>query len=49
MQDILGLDGTARFNTPGVIGNNWLWRLLPGAATPAAAQRLKQQTLEFNR
>ncbi len=27
IQDILGLGNEARFNTPGTIGNNWIWRL----------------------
>ncbi|MCU0793564.1 MAG: 4-alpha-glucanotransferase [Opitutaceae bacterium] len=26
MQDLLGLDGAARFNTPGVAAGNWQWR-----------------------
>ena len=39
MQDVLGLGGWARMNRPGTIGNNWLWRMAPGAATPELAQR----------
>ncbi|MBW7469864.1 4-alpha-glucanotransferase [Marinobacter sp. F4218] len=27
MQDLLGLGSEARFNTPGTIENNWLWKL----------------------
>jgi len=27
LQDILGLDNSARINTPSTIGNNWKWRL----------------------
>jgi len=27
MQDLLGLDSSARFNTPGTITNNWIWHL----------------------
>lgn len=27
MQDLLGLGSEARFNTPGTIQNNWLWKL----------------------
>ncbi len=27
MQDLLGLDSQARFNTPGTLSNNWLWQL----------------------
>ena len=29
MQDILGLDGSARMNYPGTTGGNWLWRMKP--------------------
>ena len=29
MQDILGLDGSARMNYPGTVGGNWLWRMKP--------------------
>lgn len=27
MQDVLGLDETARINTPGTVGGNWVWRI----------------------
>ena len=27
MQDLLGLDSSARFNTPGTTSNNWIWQL----------------------
>lgn len=27
MQDFLGLDNSARFNTPGTLERNWIWRL----------------------
>ena len=27
LQDLLGLDDSARFNTPGTVNNNWKWRL----------------------
>ena len=30
MQDILGLDDSARMNCPGTTGGNWLWRMKPG-------------------
>jgi len=41
VQDVLGLDSRARMNTPGTVGNNWGWRLLPDqldalAGEPAA-------------
>jgi malto-oligosyltrehalose synthase/4-alpha-glucanotransferase len=34
IQDVLGLDETARMNMPGSVENNWLWRLEPGQITP---------------
>lgn len=30
MQDILGLDNSARMNLPSTVGTNWRWRMLPG-------------------
>ena len=49
MQDYLGLDGTARMNTPGRLGGNWQWRMLPGEASPELAQRLLRYTKLFGR
>jgi 4-alpha-glucanotransferase len=40
LQDVLGLGGQARMNTPGVAQGNWSWRLRPGTLTPELAQRL---------
>jgi 4-alpha-glucanotransferase len=39
LQDLLGLDSTARMNTPGRASGNWSWRLRPGvlAASDACA------------
>jgi 4-alpha-glucanotransferase len=39
-QDLLGLDSTARMNTPGTAEGNWAWRALPGAFTPELAKKL---------
>lgn len=30
MQDVLRLGNEARMNTPGTVGKNWRWRMLPG-------------------
>ena len=49
MQYVLGLGGWARMNRPGTIGNNWLWRMAPGAATPELAQRLRRENEATNR
>ncbi len=43
-QDLLGLGGEARMNTPGREGGNWAWRLEPGQLTPALAARLRAAT-----
>ncbi|HYR11866.1 MAG TPA: 4-alpha-glucanotransferase [Longimicrobium sp.] len=40
LQDVLGLGGQARMNTPGVAEGNWAWRLRAGELTPELAQRL---------
>lgn len=40
LQDILGLESTARMNTPGTVGGNWNWRLTPGMLTADIAGRL---------
>ena len=41
-QDVLALGSEARMNRPGDSEENWSWRLLPGALTPAHAQRLRR-------
>ncbi len=41
MQDVLGLGSEARMNTPGLETGNWAWRLEPGAASDALAERLR--------
>jgi 4-alpha-glucanotransferase len=40
LQDVLGLGGQARMNTPGVAEGNWAWRFKQGDLTPELAQRL---------
>ena len=40
MQDLLGLDTTCRMNMPGTLGNNWGWRMKPGAASDELARQL---------
>lgn len=50
MQDILGLGTEARMNTPSTLGgNNWRWRMLPGAATAEITARLKALTQLYGR
>ena len=49
MQDLLELEGEARMNTPGTLGGNWQWRMLPGAADKALARRLRKLTELYRR
>lgn len=42
MQDYLGLGAEARMNTPGTLGGNWQWRLLPGQLTEELAARMAE-------
>ena len=49
LQDILGLDSSARMNTPGQAEGNWTWRFAPGALTPELAQRLRESTELYGR
>ena len=44
LQDVLGLGDEARFNTPGVIGGNWCWRMDATAINPASALALRNKT-----
>ncbi|MEG1524828.1 MAG: 4-alpha-glucanotransferase [Clostridia bacterium] len=50
LQDYLGLDATARMNTPGTLGgNNWRWRLQPGQLNDALAARIAQMCRIYGR
>ena len=49
MQDYLELGEGSRMNTPGVPDGNWTWRMLPGAATPELAARIREMTRIFGR
>ena len=49
MQDLLELPESARMNTPGVPMGNWRWRMLPGAASPELAEKLRLYTKTFRR
>lgn len=41
VQDILGLDGSARMNMPATESGNWTWRLKPGQLGQTELDRLK--------
>ncbi|MGC9292834.1 MAG: 4-alpha-glucanotransferase [Acidobacteriaceae bacterium] len=40
LQDLLGLDSTARMNTPAQPAGNWAWRYAPDALRPELAEKL---------
>jgi len=44
VQDVLGLPGRARMNTPGTARGNWRWQLRTKALTPQLARRLRALT-----
>lgn len=49
MQDWLGLDGTARINTPSTVGGNWVWRMKKGAFTKKLAREIRDITQLYAR
>ncbi len=49
LQDLLGLDGSARLNTPGEERGNWRWRFQWSQLTPEIKQRIRQLTEETGR
>ena len=49
IQDYLGLDETARMNTPGTVGCNWMWRLKPGQVTDELAEKIRSCTGLYGR
>jgi 4-alpha-glucanotransferase len=49
LQDLLGLDSSARMNRPGAHPGNWEWRAPSGAASPALAHKLASLTRTYAR
>ena len=49
MQDYLGLGSEARMNTPGILGGNWQWRMLPGQITEDLTKRIARMTSLYGR
>lgn len=49
IQDVLGLDETARMNVPSSAENNWAWRLLPGQINQGTERQLQEWTKTYNR
>lgn len=49
IQDLLGLDNSARINRPSTIGGNWEWRLLQGQIPDGLAPRLSALARTYGR
>ena len=49
MQDYLELGRHHRMNTPGTLGGNWEWRMLPGEADEELAERIAGLTKMYGR
>ncbi len=49
LQDVLALDSTARFNTPGSSRGNWQWRFAEGQLADELADKLARWTRRYGR
>ncbi len=49
VQDLLGLDGSARMNTPAKRGGNWEWRLPAESLSPSLQQEFLMMTRIYGR
>ncbi|QFS87122.1 MULTISPECIES: 4-alpha-glucanotransferase [unclassified Marinobacter] len=49
MQDLLGLDSSARFNTPGTTSNNWIWQLPENYQSLARSDSLRSMVNIYGR
>ena len=49
MQDILGLDSTARMNKPGTTRGNWQWRLPDSVGWEKEGEKLRELVLTYGR
>ena len=49
IQDVLGLGGEGRMNTPSTLGGNWTWRAPAGFDSPELAARLRRQMELYGR
>lgn len=49
LQDVLGLDGSHRMNTPGAPSGNWVWRYTPERAFESHFKRIAELTKLFGR
>ena len=49
LQDILGLGSEARFNTPGTLGGNWIWRSSNDSIGRDSSEYLRELTKTYGR
>jgi 4-alpha-glucanotransferase len=49
MQDVLGLDGGSRMNTPGTMWGNWQWRMSEGMDIKAGMKKFAELTKIYGR
>ena len=49
MQDFLGLGSESRINTPSTLGDNWKWRMKPGAFTEEIAEKMEDMARLYGR
>ena len=49
LQDVLGFGSDCRMNTPSTPTGNWRWRVAPRFLTEEVAQRLRDETIFYNR
>lgn len=49
MQDLLGLDGSARMNVPSTSSGNWQWRMKRGAVTKELTEKIYRQMVNYSR
>lgn len=49
MADFMGLDSTARINTPATLGNNWQWRIGEGCVNDWLANIIRENTALYGR
>ena len=49
MQDILGLDSSARMNIPSTLGGNWIWRMKKGSFSGEFIYKLRKMAKIYTR
>lgn len=49
VQDLLGLDDSARMNTPSTCGSNWTWRVTKQQLNAKVCSQLKELTVRYDR